>query len=247
MQWTRSGIVNFKKLYGFGIAAAFAAGIVSSPVAAQGVKGVVKYDGPKPKITFIKMNADKKCVAMHGDQQVPHQEEVIGANGEVKNVFVWVKEGVKGRPFAAPAEHAKIDQKGCMYEPRVQGMIAGQTLDIVNSDETMHNVRGFGKKNPPFNLGQPVPGTREKTFKKVEKAIKIKCDVHPWMFAYIHVVDHPYFAVTGDDGTFEIKDLPAGEYTIAAWHEKYGEQEMKVTVGGEGPAKADFTFAAQSE
>lgn len=227
------------------VAASFAALLAGQARAADqvAVSGLVKYDGPAPKVTFIKMDADKKCKEIHGNTKVSHEEEVVGAGGEVANVFVYVKEGVKGGPTPPPSTPAEINQKGCMYSPRVQGMIAGQKLNIVNSDDGVtHNIRCFAKNNKTFNIGQQGVGTRSKDFPKAENAIKFKCDVHPWMFAYIFVMDHPYYAVTGKDGKFEIKGLPAGEYTVAAWHEKYGEQEMKIKVGGEGAAKADFTF-----
>ena len=211
------------------------------------VSGVVKYDGPAPKVTFIKMNADPKCIAIHGDKKVAHEEEVVGVAGEVKNVFVYIKAGLKAEKYPVPAEPAVIDQKECMYVPRVQGMIAGQKLNVVNSDPLSHNIRCFAKVNKTFNIGQPKEGTREKLMDKPEHAIKFKCDIHGWMFAYIFVMEHPYFAVTGADGAFKIENLPPGEYTLAAWHEVYGEQEMKVKVGEGAPAKASFVFKRMKE
>ncbi len=208
---------------------------------AANLGGVVKYDGPKPKKVEIKMDVDAKCAQLHADKKVFVEEEVVGEKGGVKNAFVYLKQAPAGANAPVPAEPAALDQQGCVYTPRVQGMRVGQKLNLVNTDQTTHNIRCLAKTNKQFNFGQPGPGTRERVMTKPELAVKFKCDIHPWMTAYIFVMDHPFFAVTGEDGSFAIKNVPPGEYTLIAWHEKYGSQELKVKVDGD-KADANFTY-----
>ncbi len=209
---------------------------------AVSVNGFIRFDGPRPAPQYLKMNADKKCEEIHGETPVANTKELIGEEGELQNVFVYIKSGLPQRKWAVPTEPAVLDQNGCMYQPRVQGVRVGQTFNILNSDPTTHNVRCFAKSNPPFNLGQPGPGTRQKVFHKAEMEVKFKCDVHPWMFAYVFVMEHPFYAVTGPDGTFSISGLPPGEYVLAAWHEVYGEQQLSVSAVAADVADANFTF-----
>ncbi len=130
-----------------------------------------------------------------------------------------------------------------MYHPHVFGMMVNQPLEIVNADQTLHNIHALPKSSKAFNIAQPKQGMKmEKTFDKPETMVKIKCDVHNWMSAYVGVLDNPYFAVSDDKGSFTIKDLPAGQYEVEAWHEKYGAQTMKVTVGASDTKTVDFTF-----
>ena len=134
-------------------------------------------------------------------------------------------------------------QKGCHYVPHVQGVQVGQPLQIVNSDSTLHNVHGMPKQSKEFNLGMPIQGMKlDRKFDKPEVMVKFKCDVHPWMNAYVGVLDHPFFAVSGADGQYEIKDLPAGTYTVEAWHEKFGVQTQEITVTDAAAGSADFSF-----
>ncbi|MBI3736955.1 carboxypeptidase regulatory-like domain-containing protein [Candidatus Sumerlaeota bacterium] len=220
----------------------FILGLALLPAAHAGdITGMVHYDGPEPKKVPIKLEADPKCVALHSAEPLFSEEEIV-ANGMVKNVFVYVKNPPKDMKYPEPAGPATLDQKGCCYHPHVQGIRTGQTIKIVNSDNLAHNIRSLPKINPPFNIGQPGPDTREKIMRRPEKAIKINCDVHHWMNSYLFVMDHPFFATTGDDGSFKIEGLPAGEYTVVAWHEKYGDQEMKVTVADGKAAEAHFTY-----
>ena len=164
-------------------------------------------------------------------------------NGTLKNVFVYVQEGLEGKTFPTPAAPVTLDQKGCWYAPHVFGIQVGQPLEIVNSDNTLHNVHSLSGKSKQFNLGMPIQGMKlTKKFENPEIMVKFKCDVHPWMHAYAGVLNHPYFSVTGTDGAFEIKDLAAGSYAIEVWHEKYGVQTQTVTVTEEVPAAVDFTF-----
>jgi plastocyanin len=208
------------------------------------VSGKAAFTGTAPAASPIDMNADPFCAGAHSEP-VMTEEVVANSNGTLKNVFVYVKEGLPaGQTFPAPATPATLDQKGCHYTPHVFGLQVNQPLEIINSDSTLHNVHGMPKETKEFNLGMPIQGMKlKRTFEKPEVMVKFKCDVHPWMSAYAGVLNHPFFAVTGDDGSFKIADLPAGTYTVEAWHEKYGTQTASVTVAEGTPATADFTFA----
>lgn len=207
------------------------------------VSGKVNFTGTKPTAKKIRMDAEKYCVEQHGGHPVDVEEVIVNDNGTLANVFVWIKEGLGDRAFEAPTQPAELDQKGCLYTPHVLGVMAGQTLDVVNSDDTTHNVHPQPQNNPEWNISQPPKAEKiAKVFAREETMIPIKCNVHPWMKAYVGVVKHPFFGVTGKEGTFEIKGLPPGEYTIAAWHEKYGTTEQKVTVGPKEAKTVDFSF-----
>ena len=189
------------------------------------------FEGTAPAMDKIKADADPKCKMAHPDGITPDQV-VINPNGTLKNVFVYVKEGLPaGKTYDAPKGSVVFDQKGCQYTPKVFGIQVNQPLEILNSDDTLHNVHALPTQSQSFNLGMPIKGMKlKKTFTKPEVMVHIKCEVHPWMSAYAGVLDHPFFGVTGEDGAAAIKDLPPGEYTIEAWHEKYGTQTQKVTV-----------------
>jgi plastocyanin len=162
------------------------------------------------------------------------------------NVFVYVKSGLAGKKFPTPATAVAFDQKGCTYHPHILGMMVNQKLEIKNSDETLHNVHSLPKNSKQFNIAQPKKGMKmTQTFDKPEVMVKVKCEVHNWMSAYIGVLDHPFFAVSNDKGAFEIKNLPAGEYELEAWHEKYGTKTMKVSVGAADTKTADFSYQAK--
>jgi plastocyanin len=208
-----------------------------------GIKGTVKYEGKVPKMRPLKMAADPICDMKH-DAPVRAEWLLAGPGGELKNVFVYVKEGVKG-DYPAPSEAEVIDQKDCVYKPHVLGVQAGQPIDILNSDGTLHNVHALPKKSGNAKFNEAMPGARKKITKKFntpEIMVKIKCDVHPWMGTFVGVVDHPFYAVTAEDGSYEIKGLPAGTYTIEVWHEKLPAKTATVTIKGEETATADFTL-----
>ncbi len=208
------------------------------------VSGTIHFKGTAPKVRPMRMDAE--CGAFHSEP-VMSQNVVVNENGTCKWVFVYVKEGLGDMKFDPPGEPVVFDQVGCKYDPHVFGVQAGQPIKILNSDPLLHNIHALPKANRPFNFGMPKKGDeRERTFKKPEVMVKIKCDVHPWMGAYAGVVDNPYYAVTGDDGSFTIKNLPAGEYTLEAWHEEYGTQTMTVKVGDNETATVDFTFGPAS-
>jgi Carboxypeptidase regulatory-like domain len=219
-----------------------AASLFQAAADTAAISGKVTFKGTAPKPLPIDMaSSDPKCASMHTEPVLTKRIDV-NDKGELKDAFVWIKEGIT-KEYPAPAEPVMLDQVGCMYKPHVFGLQIGQKLVIKNSDPTMHNIHPLPMENKEFNLAQPVQGmTTEKTFTKLEVAIKVKCDVHPWMFAYCAVVPHPFFAVTGDDGRFTIKNLPAGEYTVQVWHKRLGKKEVKIKVA-EGETKtADFVL-----
>ena len=223
--------------------AASAAGPVAGATGAASITGKIVFEGAVPVPEKYKMSADAFCAKAHpGD--VAKQDIEIGPDRGIADVFVYVKSGISGT-YPPPATAATIDQKGCRYTPHVFGVVAGQNIDILSSDPTLHNIHSLPEKNEPFNLAMPVQGMKyTKKFDQPEVMIRIKCDVHGWMAAYCGVLSHPFFAVTAADGTYTIKDLPAGTYTIEAWHEKLGTQTQQVTVGAQESKQAAFTFKA---
>jgi plastocyanin len=214
--------------------------------AAEGqVTGSVKFTGTPPEPQRVKMDADPQC-ALHHKEPVTKNDVVVNSNGTLQWVFVYVKEGLTTKP-APSTEPVVLDQQGCMYAPHVMGIQVGQPLQIVNSDATLHNVNCKPTKSKPFNIAQPTKGMKTtKQFTAPEMPpVVCKCNVHPWMASYIGVVDHPYFGVTDDTGAFTINGLPAGTYTLEAWHEKFGTATQQVTVAEGQPVQADFEFAGQ--
>ncbi len=204
------------------------------------VSGTVSYANGDPDAE-ISMDADPVCISLHTDAVTT--EKVVVNDGKLANVFVYVKDGVTGS-YPAPSDSALLDQVGCVYIPHVSGVQVGQTVVIRNSDETLHNVHAMPSANSEFNNGQPFKGMElEHSFDTAEVMVPFKCDVHPWMSSYIGVLDHPFFAVTGEDGSFSIDGLPAGDYTVEAWHEELGTKTMTVSVseGGSADASVDFS------
>ncbi|HEX4964494.1 MAG TPA: carboxypeptidase regulatory-like domain-containing protein [Thermoanaerobaculia bacterium] len=208
---------------------------------AGGVTGTITFAGTDTD-TPIAFSADPVCAALHTSAPAD-TNEIAAKDGKLGNVFVYVKTGLEGKTFPAPAEKKELDQKGCLYTPRVQGMQTGQTLTIKNTDTTLHNVHALPTANTEFNQAQ-APGMPQidKVFDKQEVMVHVKCDVHPWMTAYVGVLPHPFFATSGDDGTFSIKNLPPGKYTLEAWHEKLGTQTQEITVGPKQTVTANFDF-----
>ncbi len=206
------------------------------------ITGQVVLEGDAPESEVIRMNADPVCVReAPGETQT--QFFVVGDDGALANVFVYVKEGVSGS-FDPPATIVTMDQKGCQYIPHVFGVQVGQPVEIMNSDPTLHNVHALPTNNDEFNTGQPVQGMKlERTFTAAEVMVPFKCDVHGWMNAYAGVLDHPFFSVSGDGGSFDIQSLPAGSYVVEAWHEKLGTQTQNVTVGEGETQEITFSFS----
>jgi hypothetical protein len=203
------------------------------------VKGSVTYIGKLAERRPIAVGADQFCVQARANNPLLNETFVFGKNGDqntLVNVFVYVSKGLEGKKFDAPKEPVVFDQHDCQYVPHVLGVMAGQQIDIKNSDPTLHNVMtAIVKNNSPFNKGMPVKGmVLNEKFNNAEIGIRMACAVHPWMGAYIHVMEHPFYAVTVDDGTFELRGLPDGEYEITPWHEFkrfFPDQETyKVTI-----------------
>jgi plastocyanin len=205
------------------------------------VKGVAKFEGSRPAPTHINMNADPSCAKLHPGGVVA--EDVVAApDGGLQNVVVFVSEGLGDRTFDSPAQPVSMEQKGCIYSPHVVSLRANQELDIVNNDATTHNIHPVPSNNREWNKAQP-PGTRvDATFAREEIAIPLKCNIHPWMRSYIAVFKHPFFAVTDKAGNFELKNLPPGDYTIEAWHEKLGKSTQKISVGPGATKELEFVF-----
>jgi len=214
------------------------------PATAATIKGKVTFDGTAPTNAPIKMNADPFCMTANKTPQT-QETYMVGKAGELGNVFVYVSDGLGDRTFQAPTDAVVIDQKNCRYHPHVLGLMVGQPLQILNSDGTLHNIHAIPMKNQEFNTGQPIQGMKtDHVFTAAETMVPFKCDVHGWMNAYAGVLPHPYFAVTGEDGTFTIKNLPPGTYKLTAWHEKAGTMTADVTVAAKEEKENNFTFKA---
>ena len=208
------------------------------------VAGTVTLDGTRPQRG--KEDPNEECKCLHKDTGViPGEREIVNKDMRIQNVFVWVSKGWEGRKYPIPDRPALLDQVGCLYRPRVQGIRAGQLLLIRNSDPVGHNVKSDPVRNPPgFNPLQPKGAEDFKvTFQNPEMAIQIGCNIHNWMRAYVHVMAHPYFATTDKDGAFTLPPLPTGSHEVSAWHEIYGELRPKpVTVKEGETAKLEFVF-----
>lgn len=217
------------------LAACVLTGVGLGPAQAATLTGKVAFEGEAPAPKPINFGAEKQCAMMHGDKMPMTEGLVVNPNKTVKWALVYVKGGVS--ESSAPAEALEIDQKGCMFVPHVAVAQVGQKVTFKNSDSVLHNVRSESKLNKAFNIAQPLQGmTTTKIFEQAETGIKMRCDVHFWMASFVHVLDHPFYAVTDDEGNYQIKDLPAGTYTIEVWHEKLGTQTAEATIA-EGETK----------
>ena len=226
-------------------AAGATAGKMVDPATAGEVTGSVKLDGAAPKAKNINMAAEPACTKARTSPAMT-EEVVTGDAGALANVVVYVKSGLDGFSFPAPTGAAKIEQQGCQYHPHVIALQVGQNIDVVNNDQTTHNIHPIPKDNREWNESQP-PGASpiEKSFTREEIAIPVKCNVHPWMKAYMAVLPNPYFQVTDKDGKFDLKNLPPGTYTVVAWHELYGTSDpQSVTIGPKESKSVAFTFKA---
>jgi plastocyanin len=220
-----------------------AGGGAATPDEANGgtITGKVAFDGAKPTMRALDMSANPVCMRAHPTAQ-KSEEVIVNDNNTLRNVFIWVKSGLPDKQWQVPTQAVELDQSGCMYKPHVLAVMAGQNIDVKNSDPTNHNIHPLPQTNQEWNESQPAGSeAKMKSFARQEIMIPVKCNIHPWMRAYINVVSHPFYAVTGDDGTFTIKGLPPGTYTIEMRHEKYPAQEQQITVGAKESKTADFT------
>ncbi|HLW88030.1 MAG TPA: carboxypeptidase regulatory-like domain-containing protein [Terriglobales bacterium] len=220
---------------------AHAGGPINVTGTSTSLKGTVKFQGTVPAAKPINMSADPSCAKQHSSPAMS-QEILADAKGDLQNVVVFVSEGLGDRTFDPPSQPAVIEQKGCMYAPHVLAVRANQQLEVVNSDPTLHNIHPLPANNREWNKAEGPGATAEESFSREEIAIPIKCNVHPWMRSYIAVFKHPYFAVTGKDGSFDLGSLPPGNYTIKAWHEKLGTSTQQVTIGAHETKSLEFVF-----
>ena len=211
---------------------------------AGSITGTVTLDGKAPAERPINMSAEPYCQKAHSTPVVP-PEVVTGEGGALANVVVYVKDDMSKYTFPSPSASVPLDQQGCMYDPHVIALMAGQTLEVKNNDQTTHNIHPMPKDNREWNKSQP-PGAApiDDSFARSELAIPVKCNVHPWMKSYIFVFKNPYYAVTKKDGKFTIDNLPPGTYTVEAWQEKYGTTSQSVTIGPKESKTVSFTFKA---
>jgi hypothetical protein len=204
------------------------------------ITGKVTFAGTVPPAEKVKTSADPKCAAMHKDGL--EKQTIVVKDGGLAHAFVYLKTGVTGT-YPPPATPVVLDQQGCTYHPHIIGMQVGQDITIRNSDDTLHNIHPRPTVNAEFNIGQARKGMEAtRKFDKEEVMIPVGCDVHPWMRSYISVLNHPFFAVTGEDGTFEIKNVPAGDYEVEVFHEKLKTQSGKATVKAGEPTKVDLAY-----
>lgn len=216
------------------------------------ITGTIKLDGTAPQSQKYPTESDPVCKQAHPDGVT--EDHWIVNNGNVSNAFIYIKDGLGNKVYAAPADVVTLDQKGCAYEPHVFGLVVGQKLKVSNSDQTLHNIHAHGESNEQFNIGQPS-GTpaQEVSFTKPEVMVPIKCDVHGWMNSWAGILNHPFFAVSDKDGKYTIKGIPPGEYTIECWHEVtkapggkpagYGvTATQKITVAAKDNKTLDFTI-----
>ncbi len=218
------------------------------PQTAGEISGKIFFSGKKLPAKKVDMDEDPLCAKQHA---TPVMDEVIAANGSgqemtLGNVFVYVKKGLEDKNFAPPADNVTIEQKGCWFGPRVLGIQVGQTLKVINSDPLTHNIHPLPQVNREWNQSQ-APGAEafERKFTQPEVMIRVKCNIHNWMHAWVGVVAHPYFVVTGADGSFTLRNLPPGTYTIEAWHEQLGRQEQQLTVAPAGKSESNFKFKGE--
>jgi plastocyanin len=215
------------------------------PATAGIVHGKIRFTGRKPARKPIDMSEEPACVEAHHGRAYD-ESVVVNPNGTLANVFVYIKSGLDGKTFAVPATPVVIDQQGCWFHPRVLGIQVGQTLRVVNSDPVTHNIHPMAEINREWNhsQGEGDPPLARK-FLKPEIMIRVKCNIHRWMHAFIGVVANPYFAVTGDDGSYEIRNLPPGNYVIGVWQETLGTQEQPITILPHATTTASFAFKGE--
>lgn len=212
------------------------------PSLAGSIKGKIVFEGTSPEPKQLSVKGNPECAVLHPGGMVA-SEELVVKEGVLQNVFVYVKQGLEDYSFTPPASAHVVENKGCVYVPHVSGVMAGQEIQFLNQDPTLHNIHSYPKNSKAFNLGLPLVGMKQtKKFDSPEVMVPLKCDVHPWMQGYVGVLAHPYFQVSSADGTFELKNLPPGEYVVEAWHEKLGTRSQAVKLISQGTQEVEFKF-----
>ena len=231
---------------GLSLMAGLASAALAQDQAADSISGRVVYDGTPPTRKKINPSTDPHCMEMHANDPLMEDSLVVGEDGGVRYVFVEVVGGLpKGKTYDPPPTPVTLDQRGCMYAPHVIGVQAGQSIEVVNDDDTNHNVHGMPRANKVFNKGQAKRGMRDDFMMTQPEIFRIRCDVHGWMDGWFYGADNPYYAVTEKDGSFKLTDVPPGSYTVEVWHEKLGKSTQKVTVKAKEDAKVNFEMAGK--
>lgn len=209
------------------------------------ITGKVNYTGKKPLAAKVNMDNAPECALLH-DKPVLDEKVAASKEGALANAFVYIKQGLEGKQFEPPAEPALIDQKGCWFGPRVLGVQVGQTLKVTNSDPLTHNIHPMPEHNRDWNQSQG-PGAEPflRKFTQPEVMIRVKCNIHGWMHAWVGVVAHPYFAVTGADGSFQLPNVPPGNYTLEVWQEELGKLEQQITLAASSKGELVFNFKGE--
>jgi plastocyanin len=220
------------------------AGVPVDAATAGSISGSVVLDGKAPKMKVINMAAEPSCAKEHSTPPTT-QDALVGKDGALENVVVYLQGDFSKYKFDTPSSPATITQKECMYDPHVVVLQTAQTFQVVNSDPVTHNIHPLPKDNREWNESQPPNAAPiDQTFAHQEIPIPVKCNIHPWMKAYIAVFSHPYYAVTGPDGSFDLKNVPPGSYTLIAWHELYGTSQQPVIVGPREAKTLKITYQA---
>ncbi len=209
------------------------------------ISGSIHFEGPVPEQSVLQLGGWSECAAQHED--TVYAGDVLVTNGGLQNALVYIKDGLGGRVFSVPEEPVENDQKGCVFLPRIMALRVDQQIRYLNSDPMAHNVHGLPHNSSHWNFSLGLKGTsRNVTVAAEEVGIEVKCDIHGWMRSYLGVFDHPYFALSDQDGTFRLHNVPPGGYTIAAWHERFGTRSQKIALPEKGEAKVELTFQSDA-
>jgi hypothetical protein len=213
------------------------------PATAGTIRGKISFTGDKPAAQQVNMESDPLCRKASAGKKVFDDQVIVSSDGGLANAFVYIRTGLEGKKFETPVDEAVLDQHGCMFGPRVMGVMTRQAVIVRNGDPVEHNVHPTPKNNASWNEGMEPNGPDVKhKFAHAEVMIRVKCNVHAWMRSYIGVLDHPYFAVTGKDGSFTLRNVPPGRYMVGVWHEKFGEMEQAVIVDASGEQKLSLQY-----
>jgi plastocyanin len=214
------------------------------PIGSAAIEGRVVFDGPPPARRPIRMSSEASC---HKPGSSPLSEDlIVSADGGLKNAYVHIISGLGERVFAPPEAPAVMDQSGCLFVPHLLDVQANQPIEFANGDPVVHNVRAAAEKNRSFNVSMPGNGKRIRRFFSEPEVVKIRCDIHAWMSAFVAVESHPFHQVTGEDGSFSLRGLPAGSYEVEVWHERLGTQKRQVQLGEGESRKVEIAFKPRS-